>query len=91
MSSHPESRNESYGELQQKGRDVGCESDKPQIEDLRLEDEMVKDVIQNHIQDKIQRSASTIAKQVARHEPKKREIEEIDDRSQRLLNLIFEF
>ena len=53
MACHPEARQESEGELEHEGRNVGCEGHKAKVEDLTFKDKMVENVIEHPLQSQV--------------------------------------
>ena len=45
MPCHPEARKEGDGELEHKGSDVRRESDKTEVDDLGVKDEMIENIV----------------------------------------------
>jgi len=79
---HPETREESDGELEYKGCNVGREGDEAEVKDLAFEDEMVENIVQHPFQNQIESTASRITEQLEAHELAERRIEKVDDRGQ---------
>jgi len=50
---HPETRQESDGKLEDKGCNVRRESNKSEVEDLGMEDEMIENIVQHPLQSQI--------------------------------------
>ena len=86
---HPEARQEGDGELEDESGDVRREGDEAQVEHLRLENEMVKHIVEHPFQGQVQATATAVTEQVQRHEFPKRRIEEVDDLGQQLLDAVF--
>ena len=86
---HPETRQEGDGKLEDEGGDVRGESDKTQVKDLRLEHEMVEDIIQHPFQSQVQATATAVTEKIQRHELPERRIEEVDDGSHQFLDTGF--
>ncbi len=85
---HPETRQESDGELEHEGRDMGregqdsdmsLEEDIAKIEDLTFEDEMIENIVQHPFQNEVQATASRIAEQLKAHHLAEWRIEEVND------------
>ena len=89
MPCHPEACEESDGELEDESRNVGRESDEAEIENLLVEDEMVKDVIEHPLQNKVHAATSRITEQLEAHHFAERRIEKVDDRGQCSFNPFF--
>ena len=79
MARHPEAREESDGELEHEGRDVGREGDETKVKHLSAEDEMVKNIVQHPLQNKVQATAGRITEQFETHHLAERRIEEVDE------------
>ena len=79
---HPETREESDGELEYKGRDVRREGDEAKIEHLSAENEMVEDIVQRPLQNEVQSATSTVTKQLKTHNLSEGRIEEVYELSQ---------
>ena len=86
MACHPETRQESDGELENEGRNMGRESDEAQVDHLTMKQEMVENVIQHPLQSQIQAAATRITKQLKAYHFAEWRIEEVDDRGQRTFN-----
>ena len=82
MACHPETRQEGDGKLEHEGRDMGREGDEAEVEDLTFEDEMVENIVQHPLQNKVQATASRISEQLKAHHLAERRIEKVDDRCQ---------
>ena len=83
---HPETRQESDGELEHKGRDMGRKGNEAKVENLTFEDEMVENIVQHPFQNKVQATAGRITEQLEAHHLAERRIEEVDDRGQSTFN-----
>lgn len=83
---HPEASQEGNWELEDEGRDVGRESNKSEVENLGMEDEMIENVVQRPFEAEVETSASRVTKQFEDHHFAERRIEKIDDRSQSALD-----
>ena len=79
---HPETRKESDGELEHEGRNVGRKGNKAEVKHLSVEDEMVENIIQHPLQNKVHTTAGRIAEQLEAYDFAERRIEEVDDRGQ---------
>ena len=86
MACHPKTRQESDGKLEHEGRDMGREGNEAEVEDLLVEDEMVKNIVQHPFQNKVQTAAGRIAEQLKAQKLAERRIEEVDDRGQSTFN-----
>lgn len=82
MARHPKTRQESDGELEHKGRDMGRKGNEAQVEDLAMEYKMVENIVQHPFQNKVQATASRIAEQLKAHHLAEWRIEEIYDLGQ---------
>ena len=82
MSRHPEASEEGDWELEHKGCDMGREGDEAKVKQLRVEDKMIENIVQNPLQYEIQPATGTVTEQFQAHHFTKRRIEEVDDRSQ---------
>ena len=89
MTCHPETRQESDGELEHEGRDMGRESDEAKVENLTFEDEMIENIVQHPFQNKVQAAASRIAEQLEAHQLAERRIEKVDDLGQGAFDPVF--
>ena len=88
MSRHPEAREESDGELEHEGRNVGREGQVgnmlieykiAEVEHLSMEDKMVEDIVQHPLQNQIESATSRITEQLKAHELAEGWIEEVND------------
>ena len=86
VSRHPKTRQEGDGELEHEGRDMGREGNEAEVEDLLVEDEMVKNIVQHPFQNKVQTAAGRIAEQLKAQKLAERRIEKVDDRGQSTFN-----
>ena len=59
---HPKTRQESNGELEHEGRDVGRECDETKVKDLTFENEMIENIVQHPLQHKIHSAACRVTK-----------------------------
>lgn len=53
MARHPETRQEGDGELEHKGRDMGCKGNEAKVKDLTFEDEMIENIVQHPFQNEV--------------------------------------
>ena len=79
---HPKTCEESNGEFEHKGRDVGRKGDETEVKHLSVKHIVVENIIQHPFQSQIQATASRITEQFEAHELAERRIEEVDDRGQ---------
>lgn len=79
VSRHPETREEGDGELEHKSRDMGREGNEAEVEHLSAEDEMVENIIQHPLQNKVHTTAGRIAEQLEAYHLAERRIEEVDE------------
>ena len=86
MSRHPKTSQESDGKLEHEGRDMGREGNETEVENLLVEDEMVKNIVQHPFQNKVQTAAGRIAEQLKAQKLAERRIEKVDDRGQSTFN-----
>ena len=86
MACHPKTRQEGDGKLEHEGRDMGREGNEAEVENLLVEDEMVKNIVQHPFQNKVQTAAGRIAEQLKAQKLAERRIEEVDDRGQSTFN-----
>ena len=86
MACHPETRQESDGKLEHKGRDMRCESYETEVKDLAFENEVIENIVQHPFQHKIHSAASRIAEQFKAHHLVEKWIEKVDDRGQGAFN-----
>ena len=86
MACHPKTRQEGDGELEHEGRDMGREGNEAEVENLLVEDEMVKNIVQHPFQNEIHPATGRIAEQFEAHHLTERRIEKVDDRSQSTFN-----
>ena len=98
MACHPETRKESEGKLKHEGCDVRRKGQKgnmsikneiPEVENLTLENEMVENIVQHPLQNKVHAATSRIAEQLEAHHLTERRIKEVDDRVQGAFNPFF--
>ena len=82
---HPETSEEGDGKLENEGCNMAFEGNETQVTYLGLENEMVKQVIQHPLQNKIQTATSCIAEQFETYHLTERRIEEVDDRGEGVL------
>lgn len=85
MTRHPKSRQESDGELKDKGSNVRCEGDETEAEDLSFEDIMIENIVQRPFQHQIQSTASPITEQLETHHLAERRVEKVNDFGQSAL------
>lgn len=89
MTCHPKACEEGDGELEDESRNVGRESDEAEIENLFVEDEMVENVIEHPLQNKVHAATSRITEQFEAHHLAEWRIEKVDDRGQCSFNPFF--
>ena len=82
VSRHPKTRQESDGKLEHEGRDMGREGNEAEVENLLVEDEMVKNIVQHPFQNEVQTATGRIAEQLKAQKLAERRIEKADDRGQ---------
>ena len=91
MPCHPETRKESEGKLKHEGCDVRRKGQKgnmsikneiPEVENLTLENEMVENIVQHPLQNKVHAATGRIAEQFEAHHLAEGQIEKVDDRGQ---------
>jgi hypothetical protein len=79
---HPETREEGDGKLEHESCYVGRKSDEAEVEDLPFENEMIKNIIQYPLQNKVHTTTCRITEQFEAHHLAERRIEEVNDRCQ---------
>ena len=78
MTYHPKACEEGDGELEHKGCDMGCEGNETKVEDLTFEDEMIENIVQHPLQNKIHAATGRITEQFEAHHLAEGRIEKVD-------------
>ena len=68
---------------------MGCEGNETKVEDLTFEDEMIENIVQHPLQNKIHAATGRITEQLEAHHFAEWRIEEVDDRGQGAFNPFF--
>ena len=79
MARHPETRQESDGELEHEGCNVRRKGNEAKVEDLSMEYKMVENIVQHPFQNQVQTAAGRIAEQLEAHHLAEWRIEEVND------------
>jgi hypothetical protein len=83
---HPETCKESDRELEHKSGNVGRKGDEAKVKDLPFENEMVENIVQHPLQNKVHTTAGRITEQFEAHHLAERGIEKVDDPGQGAFN-----